>query len=70
MTAAGEVVVGGDLDTTGILRVHGESRFVGKVNANGHLSVRNEGVWIMHTNDGKVSIAGDLRVHGAFRADS
>ncbi|MBC3841888.1 hypothetical protein GXW82_21820 [Streptacidiphilus sp. 4-A2] len=64
------VVVGGDLSTNGILRVHGESRFQGKVNANGHLSVRNGGAWILHTNDGQVSIQGDLRVHGAFRSDS
>ncbi|MFF4098862.1 hypothetical protein [Streptomyces sp. NPDC001903] len=46
------------------LIVHGESEFEGRVNANGHLSVRNAGAWVMHTNDGKISINGDLRVQG------
>ncbi|MFD7911894.1 hypothetical protein ACFV30_14330 [Streptomyces sp. NPDC059752] len=64
------VTVTGDLTTLGMLRVQGESRLQGKVNAGAHLSVRNAGAWIMHTNDGKVAINGDLRVHGAFRADS
>ncbi|WP_327739080.1 hypothetical protein OG749_40175 [Streptomyces nojiriensis] len=41
-----------------------------KVNAGAHLSVRNAGARIMHTNDGEVAINGDLRVHGAFRSDS
>ncbi|MER8101061.1 hypothetical protein [Kitasatospora sp. NPDC094016] len=50
----------------GVLRVLGESRFHGKANADGHLSVRTS----VHTDDGQVSINGDLRVHGAFRADS
>ncbi|MEV8629237.1 hypothetical protein [Streptomyces sp. NPDC051079] len=68
--AARTVTVAGDLTTKGILRVFGESRFRGKVNANGHLSVRNGESWILHTNDGKVAIQGDLRVHGAFRSDS
>ncbi|MFE5945832.1 hypothetical protein [Streptomyces sp. NPDC056480] len=70
MAAARGVVVAGDLSTEGILRVHGESRFRGKVNADGHLSVRNEDAWIMHTDDGQISVQGDLRVHGAFRSDS
>ncbi|ATZ22377.1 hypothetical protein SLAV_02265 [Streptomyces lavendulae subsp. lavendulae] len=76
LDAEGEVqahrtlTVNGDLSTLGILRVQGESRFNGKMNANAHLSVRNGHEWIMHTNDGKVSIQGDLRVHGAFRSDS
>ncbi|MFK0046113.1 hypothetical protein ACIQU4_18775 [Streptomyces sp. NPDC090741] len=52
------------------LIVHGESEFEGKVNANGHLSVRNDVGWIMHTRDDLVAINGDLRVHGAFRSDS
>ncbi|MFB0627512.1 hypothetical protein [Streptomyces sp. AB3(2024)] len=65
-----QVTVAGDLTTKGMLRVHGESRFRGKVNANGHLSVRNADAWIMHTNDGQISVQGDLRVHGAFRSDS
>ncbi|MEU9084829.1 hypothetical protein [Streptomyces sp. NPDC048357] len=64
------VTVTGDLTTLGMLRVQGESRLQGKVNAGAHLSVRNGGDWIMHTNDGKVAINGDLRVHGAFRSDS
>ncbi|MFJ2747301.1 hypothetical protein [Streptomyces sp. NPDC087297] len=64
------VTVTGDLTTLGMLRVQGESRLQGKVNAGAHLSVRNAGDWIMHTNDGKVAINGDLRVHGAFRSDS
>ncbi|MER6317569.1 hypothetical protein ABT237_27970 [Streptomyces sp. NPDC001581] len=64
------VTVNGDLTTLGMLRVQGESRLQGKVNAGAHLSVRNAGDWIMHTNDGKVAINGDLRVHGAFRSDS
>ncbi|MFF4323171.1 hypothetical protein [Streptomyces sp. NPDC001568] len=69
--AAGDTVtVDGDLTTLGMLRVEGESRLQGKVNAGAHLSVRNSGDWIMHTNDGKVAINGDLRVHGAFRSDS
>ncbi|MFD7834332.1 hypothetical protein [Streptomyces sp. NPDC059761] len=46
------------------LIVHAESEFEGKVNANGHLSVRNGGAWVMHTNDGKISINGELRVQG------
>ncbi|MYS81563.1 hypothetical protein [Embleya scabrispora] len=46
------------------LVVHGESQFEGKVNANGHLSVRDGDAWVMHTNDGKVAINGDLRVGG------
>lgn len=68
--ASGTVTAAGDLTTKGILRVFGESRLRGKVNANGHLSVRNGESWILHTNDGKVAIQGDLRVHGAFRSDS
>ncbi|MEV7278785.1 hypothetical protein [Streptomyces sp. NPDC093111] len=68
--AGGEAVVAGDLTTKSMLRVFGESRFRGKVNANGHLSVRNDDTWIMHTNDGQISVQGDLRVHGAFRSDS
>lgn len=68
--ADGTVTVTGDLTTLGMLRVHGESRLQGKVNAGAYLPVRNGGAWIMHTNDGKVAINGDLRVHGAFRSDS
>ncbi|MFJ3902829.1 hypothetical protein [Streptomyces sp. NPDC090025] len=53
------------------LHVDGASVFLGKVNANGHLSVRNKNVdWIMHTNDALVSINGDLRVHGTTNTDS
>ncbi|GAA2707554.1 MULTISPECIES: hypothetical protein [Streptomyces] len=52
------------------LIVHGESLFLGKVNANRHLSVRNKDAWIMHVNDDMVAIQGNLRVHGAFRSDS
>ncbi|MEV7779664.1 hypothetical protein [Kitasatospora sp. NPDC088351] len=76
----GGAVVAGDLTVRDKLTtdherfkliVHGESLYLGKVNANRHLSVRNEGTgWIMHTNDGQVSIQGGLRVHGAFRSDS
>ncbi|MGW7448890.1 hypothetical protein [Kitasatospora sp. NPDC054795] len=40
------------------------------MNANGHLSVRTGDAWIPYTADDKVAINGDLRVHGAFRADS
>ncbi len=68
--AASTVTVAGDLTTKGVLRVLGDSRFDGKVNANGHLSVRTGDAWIVHTNDGQVAINGDLRVHGAFRSDS
>ncbi|MFJ6501675.1 hypothetical protein [Streptomyces virginiae] len=68
--ADGTVTVTGDLTTLGMLRVQGESRLQGKVNAGAHLSVRDGDAWIMHTNDGKVAINGDLRVHGAFRSDS
>ncbi|MFJ7209165.1 hypothetical protein ACIQWR_37245 [Streptomyces sp. NPDC098789] len=68
--ADGTVTVAADLTALGMLRVQGESRLQGKVNAGGHLSVRSGGAWIMHTNDGKVAINGDLRVHGAFRSDS
>ncbi|MGW6982524.1 hypothetical protein ACWGE1_24335 [Streptomyces sp. NPDC054932] len=64
------VTVTGDLTTLGMLRVQGESRLQGKVNAGAHLSVRNADTWIMHTNDGKVAVNGDLSVHGAFRSDS
>ncbi|MFD7135454.1 hypothetical protein [Streptomyces sp. NPDC059894] len=52
------------------LVVHGESLFLGKVNANRLLSVRTENAWIMHVNDDLVAIQGNLRVHGAFRSDS
>ncbi|UCM91179.1 hypothetical protein [Streptomyces marincola] len=58
LRAAGKAVVGGDLD------VSGESAFAGKVNANGHLSVRNGGAWILHTNDDLISVNGGLRVQG------
>ncbi|MVO90569.1 hypothetical protein GPA10_38920 [Streptomyces sp. p1417] len=51
-------------DGTYRLVVHGESQFDGKVNANGHLSVRNGGDWIVHTNDGQIRVNGDLHVHG------
>ncbi|WP_424215928.1 hypothetical protein ACN20G_27675 (plasmid) [Streptomyces sp. BI20] len=70
VSAAGPVLVGGDLTTKGNFRAQGDSLFYGKLNANGHLSVRNAGAWILHTNDGQVSIQGSLRVHGAFRSDS
>ncbi|MFI8339134.1 hypothetical protein ACIF8W_03500 [Streptomyces sp. NPDC085639] len=70
MKADHTVTVTGDLTTLGMLRVQGESRLQGKANAGAHLSARNAGDWIMHTNDGKVAINGDLRVHGAFRSDS
>lgn len=44
--------------------------FSGKLNANGHLSVRNgTDKWILHTSDDLVAIQDNLRVHGAFRAD-
>ncbi|MEU8765117.1 hypothetical protein [Streptomyces sp. NPDC048659] len=70
LLASQSVVVAGDLGTKGMLRVAGESRFKGKVNANGHLSVRNGQSWIMHTNDDQIAVQADLRVHGAFRSDS
>ncbi|MFJ7279984.1 hypothetical protein [Kitasatospora sp. NPDC098663] len=54
----------------GVLHVLGESRFHDKANADGHLSVRTRDAWIVHTDDGQVSINGGLRVHGAFHADS
>ncbi|MGC0316639.1 hypothetical protein [Kitasatospora acidiphila] len=28
----------------------------------------NDDAWLIHTDDGQVSINGDLRVHGAFRS--
>ncbi|MGW7583602.1 hypothetical protein ACWGKU_12625 [Kitasatospora sp. NPDC054768] len=40
------------------------------MNANGHLSVRTGDAWVLHTTDDKVAINSNLRVHGAFRADS
>ncbi|MFB6892465.1 hypothetical protein ACFCX4_24500 [Kitasatospora sp. NPDC056327] len=47
------------------LAVHGESVFHGKVNANQHLSVRNESSgWVLHTSDELVSIRTGLRVAG------
>ncbi|MFC9653368.1 polymer-forming cytoskeletal protein [Streptomyces sp. NPDC056937] len=49
-------------DSQSGLVVHGESQFEGRVNANGHLSVRNGGDWILHTNDDKISVNGGLRV--------
>ncbi|WP_037671573.1 polymer-forming cytoskeletal protein [Streptomyces griseus] len=52
------------------LIVHGESLYLGKVNANRLLSVRTEDAWIMHVNEDMVAIQGNLRVHGAFRSDS
>ncbi|MDT0267430.1 hypothetical protein RM844_14155 [Streptomyces sp. DSM 44915] len=52
------------------LVVHGESLYLGKVNANRHLSVRTGEAWIMHTNDDQISVQANLRVHGAFRSDS
>ncbi|MFJ2609651.1 hypothetical protein ACIO13_32420 [Streptomyces sp. NPDC087425] len=71
---AADLTARGKLTTdheNGSLIVHGQSVFHGKVNANQHLSVRNEGVgWIMHTNDGQIAVQGNLRVHGAFRSDS
>ncbi|MFE7511564.1 hypothetical protein ACFU8I_10115 [Streptomyces sp. NPDC057540] len=52
------------------LVVHGESLFLGKVNANRLLSVRTGEAWVMHINEDMVAIQGTLRVHGAFRSDS
>ncbi|MFD8204853.1 hypothetical protein ACFV2S_00370 [Streptomyces sp. NPDC059695] len=52
------------------LVVHGESLFLGKVNANRLLSVRTGEAWVMHVNEDMVAIQGNLRVHGAFRSDS
>ncbi|MFD5436258.1 hypothetical protein ACFWJ4_29445 [Kitasatospora sp. NPDC127067] len=52
------------LDGPPRLVVHGESEFEKKVNANGHLSVRNGGAWVLHTDDGRISINGGLRVGG------
>ncbi|MFJ1910500.1 polymer-forming cytoskeletal protein [Streptomyces sp. NPDC088147] len=62
---AGDLTVRGKLTTEDAqfdLVVHGESQFEGKLNANGHLSVRNGGDWILHTNDDKISVNGGLRV--------
>ncbi|MFI2241519.1 hypothetical protein [Streptomyces chrestomyceticus] len=64
LNAVGNVVAGGGLT------VNGESLFAGKVNANGALSVRNGGSWLLHVNEDKVAVQGNLRVHGAFRSDS
>ncbi|MEU7205368.1 hypothetical protein [Streptomyces sp. NPDC045470] len=58
------VEVGGDL------AVQGDATVTGKTNANGHLAVRSDDGWIVHTDDGQVSVKGGLRVHGAFRSDS
>ncbi|MFD4656976.1 hypothetical protein ACFWP2_15275 [Kitasatospora sp. NPDC058444] len=52
------------LDGPPRLVVHAESEFEQKVNANGDLSVRNGGGWVLHTNEGKISVNGDLRVGG------
>ncbi|MFD7666087.1 polymer-forming cytoskeletal protein [Streptomyces sp. NPDC059788] len=62
---AGDLTARGKLTTEDSqfpLIVHGESQFEGKVNANGHLSVRNGGDWIVHTKDDQVSVNGGLRV--------
>ncbi|MFG2915161.1 hypothetical protein ACGF0D_20040 [Kitasatospora sp. NPDC048298] len=69
LSVGGESVFAGKVNATGDLRVGGESAFFGKVNANRHLSVRTGSAWILHTNDDLVAINGNLRVHGAFRAD-
>ncbi|MCC0100188.1 hypothetical protein K7B10_36500 [Streptomyces flavotricini] len=70
LVVRGRLDAEGDVNAAGGLTVQGDSLFIGKVNANGHLSVRNKDVgWIMHTRDDLVAINGDLRVHGAFRSD-
>ncbi|MFD4831165.1 hypothetical protein ACFWPV_15120 [Streptomyces uncialis] len=62
---AGDLTVRGKLTTEddgSALVVHGESRFQGTVNADGHLSVRGGGDWLLHTKDGLISVNGGLRV--------
>ncbi|MFF7456407.1 hypothetical protein [Kitasatospora sp. NPDC008115] len=63
---AADLTAGGKLTTSGehALTVHGESVFEGKVNANGSLSVRSGGEWILHVNDEKVSVRDAFRVGG------
>ncbi|MER8233604.1 hypothetical protein [Streptomyces sp. NPDC094049] len=58
------------VSTNFALIVQGASQFTGKMNANGLLSVRSERAWIMHVNEGQVSVQGDLRVHGAVHGNS
>ncbi|MFI9329346.1 hypothetical protein ACIGZJ_17600 [Kitasatospora sp. NPDC052868] len=70
LTVHGVSELEGRVNAKGDLHVDGDSVFLGKVNANGCLSVRNKGQQLMHVNDGMVAIQGDLRVHGALRADS
>ncbi|MFE2040739.1 hypothetical protein ACFXAZ_07350 [Streptomyces sp. NPDC059477] len=76
LSVTGPVNAGGQLNALGRavfkdgLHVDGESLFAGKVDANALLSVRNGDHAVMHVVDEKVEIAGDLRVHGAFRSDS
>ncbi|XUM01907.1 hypothetical protein ACQ86F_35965 [Streptomyces venezuelae ATCC 10712] len=73
LVTAGDLTVRDKLTTDHerfALLVHGESLFLGKVNANRLLSVRTGEAWVMHINEEMVAIQGNLRVHGAFRSDS
>ncbi|MFF4578876.1 hypothetical protein [Streptomyces sp. NPDC001389] len=62
--ARSDLAVGGALSAVAGLAVSGQALFEGRVNANGHLSVRGPGGWVMHTDDDKVSLNSDLRVQG------
>jgi predicted acyltransferase (DUF342 family) len=62
LAVARNAAIGADLTVGGNVDVAGESVFSGKVNANGHLSVRNGQDWIMHTNDDLISVKAGLRV--------
>ncbi|MFJ7146709.1 hypothetical protein ACIQVT_00540 [Streptomyces sp. NPDC100445] len=68
--AEDELHVVGDARIGGKLAVRGDLGVLGKTNANGHLAVRAGDTWIIHTDDGQVSVQADLRVHGALRSDS
>ncbi|MEW1697302.1 MULTISPECIES: hypothetical protein [unclassified Streptomyces] len=70
LDAEGAVHAAQRVEAASDLFVRGNVRVDGKTNANGHLSVRNGTSWIMHTNDELIAVQANLRVHGAFRADS
>ncbi|MFI2215186.1 hypothetical protein [Streptomyces sp. NPDC020141] len=69
LDAEDEVRVVEGVRINGDLTVRGDVGVEGKTNANGHLAVRAGDAWIIHTDDGQVSLQGDLRVHGNFRSN-
>ncbi|MFD4322261.1 hypothetical protein [Streptomyces sp. NPDC058548] len=69
LEAKDELHVAEDARVGGDFAVRGDLGVLGKTNANGHLAVRAGNTWIIHTDDGQVSLQADLRVHGAVRSD-